>query len=201
LLSHAAIMHILEYNFTHVCRSFGLKQDDVSMGLIACHTFPDHRFWHSWRLPGNPFYLNRRWPIIKESFPPCPDNYVWPLQRLIALHVQDNAMIKETIWNISHISPDLAYYTAHNGIWELCRGNVTAFVALTGREELRRWTPALRFRKGGQRIPWLDGSKNAPIACAQCTEMRQRTQYSEHVRIALWNRTGWANFYNLIEYR
>jgi hypothetical protein len=200
LLSQAAVRHVVEYNFTHVCRSFGLHQDDVSMGLIACHTFPDHRFWHSWRLPGNPFYLNRRWPIISEHGPPCPHDYVWPVQKLIALHVQDNIIIKEVIRRTINLSPDLAYYTTQNSTWDLCRGNATKFAFLTGREELRKWTPALRFRKGGQQIPWLTGSTRGPIECAQCTGLRQSIHYGEQKRILLWNRTGWIYFYDLIEH-
>jgi hypothetical protein len=199
LLSHAAVMHVLEYNFTHVCRFLGFRQDDISMGLIACHTFPDHRFWHSWRLPGNPFYLNHRWPVITEHLPVCPDDYVWPLRRLIALHVQEKIVIKETIRNAIHISPDLAYYTTHKGAWDLCRGNATALATLTGREELRKWTPALRFLKGGQRIPWSKSSKNGPIACAQCTGLRHQMPSSESMRLRLWNRTGWVDFYKLID--
>jgi hypothetical protein len=138
LLSRAAVMHVLEYNFTRVCRFFGREQDDITMGLIACHTFPDHRFWHSWRLPGNPFYLNRRWPIISENLSACPDNYVWPLHRLVALHVQENTIIKDTIHKTNYVSQNLAYYTPHKDSWELCRGNATAFASLTGREELRK---------------------------------------------------------------
>jgi hypothetical protein len=47
LLSRAAVMYVLQYDFVHVCRSHFLHQDDISMGLIACHTFPDHRFWQA----------------------------------------------------------------------------------------------------------------------------------------------------------
>lgn len=169
------------------------------MGLIACHTFPDHRFWHSSRLPGNPFYLNRRWPVIRDNLPPCPDEHVWPLRQMIALHVQENTIMKETIRRTSHVSPELAYYIPRKNSWELCRGNATTFAILTGRDELHKWTPVLRFQKGGQGIAWSHGPKNGPRACAQCTGLPHGIRYSEHERIAVWNQTGWAHFYNLIE--
>jgi hypothetical protein len=171
------------------------------MGLIACHTLPDHRFWHNWRLPGNPFYFSRRWPTVTEHLPACPDDYVWPLRKLVALHVQEEKIIQETIRNVTFMSPDLAYYVAHRREWRLCRGNATSFAAITGREELRKWTPPLLFRKGGQRIAWRQASKDGPSECAQCTGVRRPMRQSEDQRIALWNRTGWSHSYELVSQR
>jgi hypothetical protein len=168
------------------------------MGLIACHTFPDHRFWHSWRMPGNPFYWNGQWPIITESIPACRDSNIWPLRRLIVLHAQDSRIIWQTVRNATFTRADLAY-DVDGDTWRLCRGNVGAMAISTGREELRKWTPRLLFRKGGQRIPWVSCSSVGPPACAQCTGLRHPMRQTEETRITLWNRTGWTGFYSLLD--
>jgi hypothetical protein len=200
LLSRAAVMHTLEYNFIRLCGSLFVYQDDVSMGMIACHTFPDHRFWHSWRMPGNPFYHTGQWPIIRDDLPACPNSGVWPLWRLVALHSQDNKAIWDAVRNATFTERNLAY-TVDRQTWRLCRGNASAMAASTGKEELRKWTPVLLFRKGGQQIPWVTRSRTGPKACAQCTGLSQTMQESEEKRIALWNQTGWKDFYKLLNQR
>jgi hypothetical protein len=200
LLSRAAVMHVLEYDFVHLCESLFRQQDDVSMGLIACHTFPDHRFWHSWRMPGNPFYHNGKWPIIREDLPSCPNAAVWPVRRLIALHTQDRKIIKEAVRNSTLAPPHLAYVVDRHE-WRLCRGDAATMAASIGREELRKWTPKLLFQRGGQRIPWVNISRVGPNACSQCTGLHYQMKQSEEERIAVWNRTGWVGFYRLLDSR
>jgi hypothetical protein len=197
LVSRAAVMHILEYSFAELCGQVYFNQDDTTTGLIACHTFPDHRAWNCWRLPGNPYYSEAGFPQMDTNAAPCPDGDVWPIQKLIAVHVHDSRWAEEAVRGARDAPPDLAYW-ADGGQFRICRGDPAAMAIATDWETLRRWTPIVKFQKGGQMMSWDLTSEPGPVACRQCTGMHRDPEMPEDVRIALWNASGWPGYYGSV---
>jgi hypothetical protein len=194
LLSRADVRHVLEYDFLSVCDRVFFRQDDTSMGMIACHTFPDHRFWHSWRMPGNAFYGGGQWPTNAAWARPCPDDDVWPLAKLIVLHANGHTEIENVARTARGSDPALAYHSDDHR-FELCRADPSRLEAITSKRELRRWTPIVEFCKGGQKIPWPLGDGSGPVACRQCAGLHQRSWRSEEDRLSMWNAGGWIGFW------
>jgi hypothetical protein len=195
LVSRAGVMHIWEYNFTGVCTQALMQQDDTAMGLIVCHTFPDHRFWHSWRMPGDPFYHGKRTVLpffnITED---CPDDDVWPVRKLVGFHAQAMPALQKIVMIARNLSDDIAFVTREKK-FTLCRGNPARLIGITSSEEVRRWTPVVKFRKGGQRISLRGNRQFGPVVCRQYVGLRQPQKQSEEERLAEWNRTAWSGFY------
>jgi hypothetical protein len=170
-----------------------MQQDDATMGVIACHTSPDHCFWYSWRLPGNPFYRDR-WPTIGDAIVACPDGNVWPVQKMVLAHMHDTQVAREALRKVRNAPPDVAYACRRNE-WTYCQSDAAKIAAITGCEELRRWTPVVKFRKGRQQIMWDAKNMWGPKECKQCTKIRTSVRQNEQEKIALWNWSGWSEFH------
>jgi hypothetical protein len=195
LISRAGVMHVREYDFAGVCGNVFMRHDDTTMGLIACHTFPDHRFWHSWRMPGDPCV---RLGITEFNFSKgsqdCPDDDVWPAQKLIVLHTRAVSTLQQVVMIARNITDDIAFAVLGDRFtW--CRGVPERLARITSLEEVRRWTPVVKFRKGGQRIEWPASQPTGPWVCQQCVGLRQEQMHRERSRLAEWNRSGWSGFY------
>jgi hypothetical protein len=190
LLSRAGVMHVLEYNFVNVCSNVFANQDDTAMGVIACHTFADSRFWDSPSLPGNPYYQEEALQTsFNGSYPPCSGSDIWPVSTMVARHVHDNAAREWSMRNVKNAPRNIAYEMASN--WKLCRLRDDRVGELIVTEALWRWTPIVRFRKGGQTIPWDAMDGKGPPVCRQCIPFNP---VSEQRRITEWRKQGWVGF-------
>jgi hypothetical protein len=195
LMSRAGVMHIVEYDFTKICNQLIWHQDDATIGLLACHTFPDQRFWHSWRMPGDPFYFRGlhlpRFSDVKEK---CPHEDVWPVRRLVVYHTQGLSALQEMVMTAGHVVEDLAFIVRRDD-FTLCRGIPAKLAERVGLEEVRRTTPIVKFQKGGRKMSWNMRLPHGPLACRQCIYTQDHELPSEQERQAEWNRTGWHGFY------
>jgi hypothetical protein len=125
----------------------------------------------------------------------CQNDDVWPVSKVVVIHAQGKPHFQKMAMVARNISDDIAF-SARHGMFGLCRGDPGRLAKITGLEELRRWTPVVKFRKGGQAIRWtLDQSLFGPETCRQCFGLRQDQQQNEKRRLTEWNRTGWSGFY------
>jgi hypothetical protein len=192
LLSRAGAQHVLEYNFVNVCRHAPLRHDDISMGLIAYHTFPDHRFWDSPFLPGNP-YFRRYWSPPTPSQAPVPNceaEFVWPVSRVVAIHTQGRPWLQAELANATKMPSDIAYELLP-GKWGICRMTRVQVERFEDRSDAKKWTLPLKFAKGdrGMRV-----SKVPPLGCSQCVDLGQTETQSEEYRIGKWRDSHWSGF-------
>jgi hypothetical protein len=167
------------------------------MGILACHTFPDQRFWHNWRMPGDPFYRTGIYlPRFSDVEHKCPDENVWPVRKLVVYHTQGVSQLQEMVMVAGNVSEDLAFLV-RGDIFTLCRGIPSKLAEITGLEEVRRFTPIVKFRPGGRKITWSVNNIEGPMACRQCTYTQGKEASGEQERLAEWNRTGWPGFYGV----
>jgi hypothetical protein len=189
LLSRAAVRHILLYDFLHVCTTVYMSQDDTATGLIACHTFPDHRYWDSPRFPANPYTSSEteveNWDGVSRK---CTGRNIWPIRKAVARHTAGRKVLEDDAIRLNTAPPDLAFEAAPPRVWRVCRGEKGVLKEMTGVEELRRWTPVVKFVEGGQEIPW---NERFPEACSQC---RGRGHWRENRRMEGWKGLNLLDF-------
>jgi hypothetical protein len=195
LMSRAAVLHTVSYNFLNICAKAYYNQDDVTSGVIMGHTFPDARYWDSVRLSGNPYYYRKLWSVdISRVTNLCRYEFVWPARTLIAMHTSGRSDLITFTKNLRGAPEDLALEWTP-GTFQLCRRNAILLKTLTSLETLRQWTPIVPFRLGGQVIEWDFWHARPPMACRQCLGMMPTTEEVEQNRLAMWNRTGWQKYY------
>jgi hypothetical protein len=196
LLSRAAVKHAVAYDFVGICRFALWNQDDTTMGLILCHTFPDHRFWDSNFLPGNPGIGNfsshdcRYSVVFNENTPNCSTEWLWPVRTLISLHTGGRPEIQAFLREAENAPADLAFELTQDA-WRLCRADSGRLAGLVSIENLRKWTPIIKFTKAPRWMPWR-GPKTftygGPFECQQCTGLRATSEEAEMLRLDAWNR-------------
>jgi hypothetical protein len=192
LLSRAGAQHVLEYDFVDVCAKSLWQHDDISMGLIACHTFPDHRFWDSPFVPGNPYY--HRYPNpptpSQAPVPTCEADFVWPASRVVAMHTEGRPWLQAELANATNMPSDIAYQRLR-GKWNICRMTQAQVERFEDRADAKKWTLPLKFAKGdrGMRV-----SRLVPIGCRQCVDLGQMQFRSEDARIPKWRQAHWSGF-------
>jgi hypothetical protein len=123
----------------------------------------------------------------------CPASEVWRIQKVIALHVHDDQAIEDGVRNTRCAPADLAHFS-DSGRLRLWWMDPEKLAEVNAKEELGKWTPIVKLRKGGQRIPWKLTLETGPTGCQECTAMHQEIVLSEEKRMAQWNQSGWEGF-------
>jgi hypothetical protein len=196
LMSRAAVLHLVEYDFVQLCSQSFRRQDDTTTGLILCHTFPDHRYWDNPRFPGDPLYYcmgidDLNFSRISIS---CSGTTIWPINKMVSMHTSGNPALQAFV-RTAHTAPSDIAFEWHPNVFRLCRRDPQKLAALTTFESLKKWTPIVKFIKEGQVIPWdLQSKGNGPLDCMQCTGMPQESLDAEQQRLVRWPGAGWKGY-------
>jgi hypothetical protein len=195
LMSRAAVLHFVEYNFVQVCSRVYLQQDDTTTGLILCHTFPDFRYWDNPRFPGNPYYHSHIVVLnFSEILIPCNGTNIWPINKIVSFHTNGNATLQAFL-RAARTAPSDAAFEWHPNVWHICRGDAQKFAVLNSLEHLKKWTPIVKFIKSGQIIPWdIHPRFNLPVDCMQCTGLPNESDTGEQQRFIKWTKLGWKGY-------
>jgi hypothetical protein len=128
---------------------------------------------------------------VKEQ---CPDDSVWPVQKLVVFHTQGVPVLQKLVMTARNVSEELAFMVRDER-FRLCRGTPARFAEMTGLDEVRRSTPIIKFQKGQRIVTWNLNKQRNPLACRQCNYSQGNQSITEQERLAEWNRTGWPGFY------
>jgi hypothetical protein len=198
LMSRAAVMHAVSYDYDRLCSTVCRMQDDTINGLVFCHTFPDARYWDFPLLTGNPFSRNHpanyaaNLSLVTAN---CYRGAIFPFRKLIAFHTAGRPALIALVRNISTAPLDLAFESIRR-IFRLCRVPKERLVGIGNLEWLKRWTPIVKYRKGGEEIPWSVSQSAGTAECRQCVGLMEWEGKLEPSRLEAWNRTGWQKYYH-----
>jgi hypothetical protein len=189
-------MHITAYDFPGICDRVYRKQDDTSTGVILAHTYPDCRYWDSPFLPGDPFYLDSNYPLdLNAIVRNCSGRVLYSAAKVIAFHTSGKMKLINLARKLRTAPLDIAFEWKPRA-FRLCRAPREALENIVSDQNLRKWTPIVSFRWGGQEITWTIGpTDKGPMECRQCLGLTDWTGRGEQQRLEAWNRTGWPFFY------
>jgi hypothetical protein len=169
--------------------------------MIACHTFPDHRFWDSPQMPGNPYYRSEVGPPRDPSpSVKCVASFLWPVSAAIVVHTQDRPWLHAAVMNIPAAPRDLAYQWTR-GEWTTSRMNSHQMEMVADRSSLQKWTPIVKFTPNGHDLVQKGDSTincpQGPYGCRQCTDLDPHQSDSERHRLAEWRKFGWIGAHGI----
>jgi hypothetical protein len=113
------------------------------------------------------------------------------------MHTSGEEALQAFLRSAREVPSDIAFEW-HSQIWRLCRGNSKELMALTNLQNLRKWTPIVKFVKGGQVIPWdLEPNMKAPFDCTQCIGISNISDADEKNRFINWTMSGWKGYHGV----
>jgi hypothetical protein len=198
LMSRAGVMHAVSYDYRRLCRTVYRQQDDTLNGLVFCHTFPDARYWDFPLLTGHPFYGGQSDDYaanLSLVTARCSGGALFPIRKLIAFHTSGHPILIALVRNISTAPLDLAFESIGR-TFQMCRTPKERLVGVGTLEWLKRWTPIVKYRKGGENISWAVSQYTGTAECRQCVGLMEWEGTLEPSRLEAWNRTGWQKYYH-----
>jgi hypothetical protein len=119
LMSRAAVHHVCEYDFAKTGSETALSQDDTTMGIILCHTFPDSRFWDSFRFPRDLLEHEGKFSLdVHDVKISCSSDEIRPVRKLVAYHARGLSDLQTFVRKLKNLPENIAFEWIP-GKWQL----------------------------------------------------------------------------------
>jgi hypothetical protein len=123
----------------------------------------------------------------------CQSEALRPINKIVVFHTSARRDLIDLVCTSSNTSLDLAFEHFPD-TFRMCRAAKEKLEEVVSLAVLRRWTPIVKCKPGGEKISWSVNSGTGPPECRHCRGVGHWALEAETHRLEMWKSKRWQGY-------